>query len=144
MDSTDDRDERSKTRPPWAPIGIIVAATLILPAFLYSVAPDEPLKEGVVAFSDGKQRVYFADPRRYEREGYVNYCGLESNDQVTVVQKASDRSDHALLGRFEGRGKIQFPFCPSQAEIVVKPHQVVQKESLLRELKEKLSHLLPQ
>lgn len=120
-----------------------MAATLILPAFLYSVAPDEPLKEGVVAFSDGKQRVYFADPRRYEREGYVNYCVLESNDQVIVVQKASDRSDHALLGRFEGRGKIQFPFCPPQAEIVVKPHQVVQKESLLRELKEKLSHLLP-
>lgn len=132
MNSTTEKSGAPETRPPLLSISLIVAVLLIIPAFLYSVAPEEPLKEGVVVFSSGKQRAYLADPARYQQAGYTNYCVLEPKDQLVIIQRPSDRSDGSLLVRFEGKTTIQFPFCPPQAEVIVKSHQVIQKESLLR------------
>jgi hypothetical protein len=107
---------------------------LIFPAFLYSIAPEEPLKEGVTVFSDGKQRVYLADPQQYREAGYGTYCILEPQEQLTVLQRPSDRSDGMLSARFEGKHTVQFPFCPPHAMILAKSHQVTQKERLLQSI----------
>ena len=136
MDSTEEKDETNSPRAPWVMIGLIVGVMLILPAFLYSVAPEEPLREGVVVFSNGKQRVYLAASHRYRHNGYSNYCVLEPQEQLVILRKSSDRADRSFVAQFEGKTVIQFPFCPPQAEVVVQSHQVVQKESLLHALKD--------
>lgn len=140
MNSTTGKNESGapEARPPLLSIGLIVAVMLIIPAFLYSVAPDEPLKEGVVVFSNGKQRAYLAEPASYQQAGYTNYCVLEPSDQLVVIQKPSDRPDGSLLARFEGKTAVQFPFCPPQAQVIVKAHQVIQKESLLRTIRDRI------
>jgi hypothetical protein len=142
MDSMEGKDGTDSPRAPWGMIGVIVGMLLILPAFLYSVAPEEPLREGVVVFSNSKQRVYLAASDRYRHNGYSNYCVLEPQEQLVILRKSSDRVDRSFVARFEGKTVIQFPFCPPQAEVIVKPHQVAQKESLLQELKDSALHFL--
>ncbi len=131
----------SQARPPLGAIGVIVILVLLIPTVLYySIAPDEPLKEGVAIFSDGRQRVYLADPGRYERVGYQDYCVLEPREQLTIVQPPQ-RPDGSLLARVERSGPTDVPFCPPQAAVFIRPQQVVQKESPWREIKARLARL---
>jgi hypothetical protein len=133
--------ETSRRQPPLATIGLIMAVVLIIPTILfYAIAPEEPLKEGVTVFSDGRQRVYLADPERYQRLGYRHYCILESHVPLTIVQAAADRPDGSVLAQAH-EGQPQTPFCPQQAEVTLRPHQVHQKESLWRQIKENLARL---
>jgi hypothetical protein len=53
---------------------------------------------------------------------------------VVVVQKPSDRPDGLLLAHLMGRSKTERPFCPPDAEVLVYPHQVVQKGTLWDDL----------
>jgi hypothetical protein len=125
-----EQDGAPRSRQPLLAISLIVAVMLIMPAFLYSIAPEEPLKTGVVVFSNGRHRVAFAEPARYQRNGYESTCVLEPRDQLLIVQGLGQRPDGALLVQADAQKKLEFPFCPPQAEVVVPPHQVVQKESL--------------
>jgi hypothetical protein len=135
--------EPAHRQPPLATIGVIMISVLVVPTILfYAVAPEEPLQEGVSVFSDGRQRVYLADPERYRRAGYSLYCVLESHAPLTVIQAAADRPDGSILAQAQSQGHAQAPFCPSQAEVTLRPHQVRQKESLWRQIKENLARLI--
>ncbi|MDE3119814.1 MAG: hypothetical protein KGL03_12460 [Nitrospirota bacterium] len=112
-----------------------------MPTILYyAMAPDELLKAGVTIFSDGRQRVYLADPAQYERAGYQDYCVLEPRDELTIVQPPQ-RPDGSLLARVARMEPTVVPFCPPQADVFVRPHQVVQKQSLWRDVRERLDRL---
>lgn len=141
MSAKPEPTETQPERRPLGAIGVIVALVLLIPMVLfYSIAPDEPLKEGVTIFSDGRQRLYLADPRRYEGAGYQDYCVLEPGDRLTIVQPPQ-RPDGSLLARVERSGPVDVPFCPPQAEVFVRPHQVVQKEHPWQEMKARLARL---
>jgi hypothetical protein len=142
MNTSRDTTEPPQGRPPLGAIGIIVALVLLIPTVLfYSIAPDEPFKEGVTIFADGRQRAYLADPSRHERAGYQDYCVLEPRDRLTIVQPPQ-RPDGSLLARVERDGAADLPFCPPQAAVFIRPQQVVQKQSLWGELKDRLSRSL--
>lgn len=142
MDSNADTTEPSHGRPPLGAIGVLVALVLLIPTILYySITPDEPLKEGVTIFSDGRQRAYLADPSRYEGAGYQDYCILEPRDQLTIMQPPQ-RPDGSLLARVERNEPADMPFCPPQATLFVRPQQVVQKQNPWTEFNDRLSRLL--
>jgi hypothetical protein len=124
-------------------IVLIMALVLLVPTVLfYTMAPDEPLQEGVTIFSEGRQRVYLADPARYRQSGYQQYCVLEPHVPLTIVQPAADRPDGLILAKAQGRAPLQAPFCPPQAEVTLRSHQVRQKENLLRQIRDNLARLL--
>lgn len=142
MDFSAETDKPSQGRPPLGAIGVVVLLVLLIPTVLYySIAPDEPLKEGVTIFSDGRQRAYLADPGRYESAGYQDYCVLEPRDQLVIVQPPQ-RPDGSLLARVERSGPTDVPFCPPQATVFVRPQQVVQKENPWQEIKARLARLM--
>lgn len=134
--------EESKPRHPLLSISLIVALMLILPALLYTIAPAGPVREGEVVYANGKQRAYFVEPGRYRQAGYGNACILEPRDALVVVQTPVARLDGALRVRFEGKTIIEFPFCPPHAEVLIKPHQVVQRASPWQELTDSLARFL--
>lgn len=141
MDSNADTTGPSQGRTPLGAIGVIVALVLLIPMVLfYSIAPDEPFKESVTIFSDGRQRAYLADPGRYEGAGYQDYCILEPRDQLTIMQPPQ-RPDGSLLARVERTGPADMPFCPPQAAVFIRPQQVVQKQNPWGELKDRLGRL---
>lgn len=140
MDSTTGKSEASRLRHPLIAIGAVILVMLTIPGFLYSLAPEGPVKEGDAAFSTGKHRVYLVDPVRYRQFGYVGYCILEPRDQVVIIQISSEHSDGSLLARPVGRTTIEAPYCPPHAEIHVLPHQVSLTTSLWGEIKASLGH----
>lgn len=142
MEPSAKKDGTPRTGQPLLAVGLTVAAMLLLPAFLYSIAPEEPLKTGVVVFSNGRYRVAIAQPSRYRQLGYETTCVLELHDQLLIVQEPAQRQDGALLVQADAKKKPELPFCPPQAEVVVKPHQVVQKESLWSQIRAGLAGLL--
>lgn len=131
-----------KARYPLLSISLVVALMLMLPALLYTIVPAGPVREGEVVYADGKQRAYFVDPSRYRQAGYGNACILEPEDALIVAQTPAARPDGALLVRFEGKTIIEFPFCPPHAEILIKPHQVVQRASPWQTLIDSLARVL--
>lgn len=123
-------------------IVLVMALVLILPTLLfYAVAPDEPLKEDVAVFANGRHRAYFADPPRYRLLGYDRFCIVEADDLLMIVQKASDRPDGSLLARVQGEARPELPFCPPGAEVSIRPHQVRQKDDVLSRIKNRLARL---
>jgi len=140
--SVDSSHETISRGQPLGSIGLIVSIVLLIPTLLfYSIAPDEPFKAGVMIFADGRQRVYLADPGRYESAGYQDYCVLEPRDQLTIVQPPQ-RPDGSLLARVERNAPADIPFCPSHADVFVRPHQVVQKERPWQAITARLARLL--
>ena len=121
------------------PISLIVLVMVLLPAFLYPILPEGPVKEGDRVFSTGRHRAYFADPRRYHQVGYQSYCVVEPRDPLVIVGYAPDQ---AFLARVQGKTKIEFPFCPPQAEVILKRHQVAKKESLWSQIRYGLARIV--
>ncbi len=115
---------------------------ILLTAILYAVSPVGPIREGDVVFADGKQRVYLADPAHYHAAGYQTHCYLEPREELVVLQRPMDRQDGAVKARFEGKTTLEVPFCPPQAEVLVKPHQIVQKVGLWEGWKDRLAALV--
>lgn len=142
MGSPTEQSESPPERHPLAGIGLIAIVMVILTAVLYSVSPVGPMREGDVVFADGRQRVYLATPARYREAGYETHCYLEPREALVVLERPLDRPDGTLKARFEGKSRLEFPFCPPQAEVLVKPHQVVQKVGLWEELKARLAGLI--
>jgi hypothetical protein len=123
-------------------IAFIVVAMLLIPMFLYPVAPADPIKEGNVVFSRGKQMVSLYEPAFYRQHGYTDRCIVEPNGQLIILQTSIDGPVRMILARTHGRPlKVEFPFCPQDAKVLLKPEQIAQKASLLVLLKESLASL---
>jgi hypothetical protein len=112
-------------------VGAIIMLIGTLPLFMYPLAPASPVAEGHVVFAAGKQTVQLAEPARYQAHGYGTRCVLEPHDALVVLQGPESRPDHhALARKKQPVGRIEVPFCPGQAEVLVQAHQVITRESL--------------
>lgn len=143
MDPHEGRQSVSQTRSPLISIGLIVMGMLTIPVLLYSTSPDGPVKEGDVVFSTGKHRAYFAQPREFEQRGYQDFCVLEKRDQLVTLTPPSARPDGTFLAKRVGGNPKDKPYCPLQAVLVLKSHQVSLKAEVLGEIHDALVHLFP-
>ena len=141
MGSSDEQNSPSQNRSPLLPIGLIVLGMLTIPVWLYSTSPEGPVKEGDVVFSTGRHHAYFREPTRFHQLGYQNFCILEPRDQLVVLQRPAHRADGTLLAKVIGEGKTEFPFCPPQAEVILKAHQTSLKVDIWGGFKDTLAHL---
>lgn len=133
-----------QTAPSWPPlwsIGLAVAVMLIVPTILYSMAPAGPIREGDTVFGSGRHRVVLAHPTDYQRAGYENTCVLEFRDPLLVMSRPATSSAGPFRAQIQGKTKLEFPFCPPQAEVIVKPYHVFQKPNLLTDLKDSLTQI---
>ena len=140
-DPVDDDADVTRTRQVIGRIALAVLLILLIPIFLYAIAPDEPFKAGVVVFANGTHHAVFVDPTAFQALGYEHTCVLEPKEQLVILQAPIERPDGTIKARTTSVGGTPthaFPFCPPHAEILVKPHQVVQKPSVWGEIKETL------
>lgn len=135
---TAENKETAQSWPPLWSIGVAIAAMLIVPAILYSMAPEGPIREGDTVFGSGRHRVVLAHPTDHQRAGYENTCMLEFRDPLLVMSRPAESQAGPFRAQVQGKTKLEFPFCPPQAEVMLKPHQVFQKPNLLTDLKESL------
>src|SRR5881227_3819182 len=71
--------ENKDTAQSWPPlwsIGVAIAVMLIVPAILYSMAPEGPIREGDTVFGSGRHMVILAHPTDYQHAGYETTCVL--------------------------------------------------------------------
>jgi len=127
--------------PLWS-IGTTIALTLAVPLVLYLISPEGPIREGDTVFSTGRHTVVLAHPTEYERAGYEATCILELHDSLIVVHRPADHLDVPFRVQVQAKTALQFPFCPPQAEVFVKPSQVAQKPNVLADLKTGLARIL--
>jgi hypothetical protein len=130
------------TTPSYAPlwsIGSAIALTLAVPLVLYVISPEGPIREGDTVFSTGRHTVVLAHPMEHERAGYEATCILELRDSLIVVNRPADHVGVPFRARMQAKTGLQFPFCPPQAEVFVKPSQVIQKLNVVAELKADLA-----
>ena len=127
--------------PPLWSIGVTIAVMLIIPAMLYSMAPEGPIREGDTVFAGGRHMVVLAHPMDYQRAGYESTCVLEFRDPLLVMSRPAGSSAGPFRAQVQGKTKLEFPFCPPQAEVILKPYQVFQKPNLLTDLKESLTRI---
>jgi hypothetical protein len=104
-----------------------------VPMLLYSLAPTGPIREGDTLFSERSVKVMLAHPLLYESAKFDDTCLLDPQDPLMVIQRPSDRSDGMVLVKIQGKTKIEWPFCPPQAEIIVAVHQIAQKPEVFAE-----------
>jgi len=113
-------------------VSLIVIMMLMIPAVLYTIVPEEPIKEGMIVYASAKHRAYFEEPERYRGLGYAAFCILEPQVPLTVIRIASDGS---LAARTDTKSRVEVPFCPPQAVVTVHIHQIIYKQSLWLEFK---------
>ena len=104
---------------------LVALMVLVIPAWLYSISPDDPLpddllKEGDHAFSAGKQMVYFRETER-RPHGYSDYCVLEDGQELVILQRPSGPSSRLIGKVVSTPTRTDPPFCP-QAEILFQFH----------------------
>ncbi len=141
MDSGSDDSGNQSTRNPLIPVGLTVLGILILPMFLYSNAPNGPIKEGDVVFSTGRHRVHFDQPSRSTAQEPQHFCILEPRAQLLVTQRPAARTDGSLLAHPLGTTKSEFPLCPSNANLILHPHQVTLQVDTWGGIKDTLTSL---
>ncbi|MEC4891146.1 MAG: hypothetical protein RI101_13910 [Nitrospira sp.] len=135
-------DDANRTTPSWWPIGITILAILVVPLALYSLAPSGPLREGDTIFSDGQQHVVQALRPPSLTAAHETTCLLDPGAPLIIVQRPSDRQDGTILALVQGNPASAWPFCLPQTEVVLKPHQIVQKTEPLEEIRKRLAGLM--
>ncbi len=133
--------ETAQSWPPLWSIGAAIAVMLIVPAILYSMAPEGPIREGDTVFGSGRHMVVLAHPTDYQRAGYENTCVLEFRDPLLVMSRPAESPAVPFRAQIQGKTKLEFPFCPPQAEVILKRHHVFQKPNLLTDLKGSLTQI---
>lgn len=123
-------DSQRDMDPPFWSIGLVVLIMLIIPMLLYFLSPPGLIREGDTIFSGESMKVTLAYPSLYDRANFDGTCLLDPQDPLMVVQRASDRSNGLLLAKEQGKTKVEWPFCPPQAEVLVAPNQISQKLDL--------------
>ncbi len=127
-------DSQRETGPPLWSMGLVVLIMFAVPLLLYSLSPPGPIREGDTIFSEGSTKVPLAYPSLYDRARFDGTCLLDPQDPLMVVQSPSDRSDGLILAKVQGKTRIEWPFCPPQAEVVVAAGHIIQKPDPLSEL----------
>ncbi|MCA9470499.1 MAG: hypothetical protein MRJ96_06110 [Nitrospirales bacterium] len=123
------------------PIGLTVLGILILPIFLYSNAPEGPIKEGDIVFSTGRHRAHFVEPTQYQDSGFQGFCVLEPRTQLLVMQQPATRPDGSFIARPLDRSVHEFPDCPARADLVLHSHQVTLQSDTWSEIKDTLGKI---
>ena len=118
-----------------------MAVMLTIPAILYSMAPEGSIREGSTVFGSGRHTVILAHPTNYQHAGYEATCVLEFRDPLLVISRPTENYTGPFRAQMQGKTKLEFPFCPPQAEVIVKPSHVFQKSNLLIDLKDSLQQL---
>ncbi len=133
MDRSEPRGSRGGEPPLWS-IGLAAAVILLAPMVLYSLAPAGPVREGDTVFSNGSHKVPLFQPDRYRQVGYESTCVLDPKDPLIVLQTPVEGPEGVILVQVQGKSRLEWPFCPPQAELLLKPHQVTQKLNLLQDV----------
>jgi hypothetical protein len=138
------RSEQSPRRSPEPPLWSIAAAGAVIvltPMLLYSLAPDGPIREGDTVFSNGSHKVPLFQPDRYREVGYKSTCLLDPKDPLIVTHAPAEGPDDMIIAQVQGKNRIEWPFCPPQAELLVQRNYITQQPSLLQDLRDGMVRL---
>ena len=141
MDSPSEKNRSEQSRNPLVPIGMIVMGILILPMLFYSTGPEGPVKEGDVVFATGKYRVSLIPGNQNAVVEHQPFCILEPREQLVIMKKLADRSEGTLLARILGKTTSEDPFCPPNAQVLLKPHHVTLKVDTWGGIRDTFAHL---
>ena len=133
---------RQGAEPPLWSIAAAAAVIILTPMMLFSLAPDGPIREGDTVFSTGAHKVPLFQPDQHRQAGYDSTCLLDPKDPLIVIQAPAEGPDEAIVTQVQGKSMIEWPFCPPQAELLVKRHHITQQPSLLQDLREGILKLL--
>ncbi len=133
---------RQGAEPPLWSIAAAAAVIILTPMVLFSLAPEGPIREGDTVFSTGAHKVSLYRPERHRQAGYDSTCLLDPKDPMIVLQTPPEGSDEDLLAQVQGKSAIEWPFCPPQAELLIKRYQVTQQPSLLQDFRDGMFRLL--
>lgn len=103
------------------------------------VGADRPPSPSDTIFADGEQRVSKA--ARGPSYALEDSCLLDPGTPLIVTQHPTDRPDEMILAEVQGNSSAQWPFCPAHAEVLLAPHQTIQKPAVFRGLPEGLTTL---
>jgi hypothetical protein len=137
-----EQHNRRGVEPPLWSIGLAAAVIVLAPVVLYSIAPDGPIREGDTVFSNGAHKVPLFQPDRYQQAGYESTCLLDPQDPLIVTHPPSEGPDDAIIVQVQGKSTIEWPFCPPQAELLVKRYHIAQQPNLLRDLADRVRRLV--
>ena len=133
---------RPAAEPPLWSIAAAAGVIILTPMLLYSLAPEGPIREGDTVFSSGAHKVSLFEPDRYRQAGYEATCMLDPKDPLIVTHSHSeDESGEVIIAQVQGKSTIEWPFCPPQAELLVKRHHITQQPSILQDIRDGLLRL---
>ncbi|MBP8117320.1 MAG: hypothetical protein KAY09_06250 [Nitrospira sp.] len=133
---------RRGAEPPLWSIAAAAGVIILTPMLLYSIAPEGPIREGDTIFSNGAHKVTLFEPARYRQAGYEATCMLDPKDPLLVTHPPSeDESGEVIIAQVQGKRTIEWPFCPPQAELLVKRHHISQQPSILQDIRDGLLRL---
>ena len=132
---------RQGAEPPLWSVAAAAAVIILTPMVLVSVAPDGPIREGDTVFSNGAHKVSLFRPDQHRQAGYDSTCLLDPKDPMIVMHAPAEGSDEGIIAQMQGKSTIEWPFCPPQAELLIKPYQVTQQPSLLQDRRDGILRL---
>ena len=135
------KDTQRAVEPPLWSIGLAAAVILLAPMVMYSIAPPGPIRDGDTIFSNGAHKVHLSEPQRYTQVGYQETCLIDPKDPLIVLHSSADPPNDLMLVQVQGKSKIEWPFCPPQAEILVRPHHILQKPNFLQEIRDSMTRM---
>ena len=135
------KDIQRAVEPPLWSIGLAAAVILLAPMVMYSIAPPGPIRDGDTIFSNGAHKVHLSEPQRYTQVGYQETCLIDPKDPLIVLHSSADPPNDLMLVQVQGKSKIEWPFCPPQAEILVRPHHILQKPNFLQEIRDSMTRI---
>jgi hypothetical protein len=133
---TPDSDHTRHAEPPLWSIGLAAAVIIVAPIVMYNLAPAGPIREGDTVFSNGSHKVRLSEPDRYKEIGYADTCLIDPSDPLIITRGPASESDDTMGAQIQGKSKVEWPFCPPQAEIHIKLYQLVQKPNILQDFKD--------
>lgn len=127
MNALHDSDNSRRFDPPLWSIAFAVLIILSTPLFLYSLAPPGPLRAGDTVFSEGEQQVRIARPATDARLQSDPTCLLNPGNPLIILELPHERTDGDILAAVQGNPVAEWPFCPSQTQVLIHLRQIVQK-----------------
>lgn len=131
------QSSRQGAEPPLWSIAAAAAVILLTPMLLFSLAPDGPIRDGDTVFSTGAHKVPLFKPEQHRQAGYDATCLLDPKDPMIVLHTPAEGSDEEdIIAQVQGKNTIEWPFCPPQAELIIKPYHVTQQPSMIKDLRD--------
>ncbi len=140
MDRPEPFHRRGAEPPLWS-IALAAAVIVLTPMVLYSIAPEGPIRDGDTVFSNGAHKVSLSQPDRYQQLGYDSTCLLDPKDPLIVTHSPAEGPDDEIIAQVQGKSTIEWPFCPPQAELLLKRHHITQQPNLLQDLADGIRRL---